>query len=366
MTTVADLAAWMEDFAPLRLAEGWDNVGLLLGDPAATVEKVMTCLTVTPTSASEAIDEGANLIVSHHPVWFKPVQRLRSDQADGFLWSLARAGVSVYSPHTAFDNTNGGINDFLCETLGLVDVRPLKPGAGREATKVVVFTPDGDREAVLSAAFEAGAGRIGDYEQCSFSTEGVGTFFGLEGTTPTVGESGRREEARERRIEVVCPGARLAAVLAAIRRAHSYEEPAIDVYPTIVPEDAVGVGRVGRLAGPMTLDEFARRVRERLPATGLQCVGAPDRRVERVAVACGGADDFVGDAARSGADVFLTGEARFHRALEAESRGIGLIVAGHHATERPAVEMLAARIGDDFPGVTVWASRSEHDPLRTP
>ncbi|MEW4571078.1 Nif3-like dinuclear metal center hexameric protein [Tautonia sp. JC769] len=365
MTTVADLAAWMEDFAPLRLAEDWDNVGLLLGDPGETVEKVMTCLTVTPTSASEAIDEGADLIVSHHPVWFKPVQRLRSDQADGFLWSLARAGVSVYSPHTAFDNTSGGINDFLCETLGLVDVRPLKPGAELEATKVVVFTPDEDREAVLSAAFRAGAGRIGDYVECSFSTEGVGTFFGLEGTNPTVGESGHREVAREQRIELVCPKARLAAVLSAIRQAHGYEEPAIDVYPTIVRDDTAGVGRVGRLAAPMTLADFANRVRERLAASGLQFVGRPDRRVERVAVACGGADDFVGDAARSGADVFLTGEARFHRALEAEAKGIGLIVAGHHATERPAVEMLADRLGKCFSDVTVWASRRELDPLQT-
>ncbi|WP_152050000.1 Nif3-like dinuclear metal center hexameric protein [Tautonia marina] len=366
MTTVADLAAWMDDFAPPRLAESWDNVGLLLGDPHATVEKVMTCLTITPESASEAIEEGANLIVSHHPVWFKPVQRLRSDQADGFLWSLARAGVSIYSPHTAFDNTKGGINDFLCETLGLIDVGPLKPGAEQQATKVVVFTPEADREAVLSAAFGAEAGRIGDYVECSYTIEGFGTFLGLEGTNPTVGQSGRREVAREQRIEVVCPGERLAGVLAAIRAAHSYEEPAIDVYPTIVRDDTAGVGRVGRLSEPMTLDAFARRVRERLPATSLQCVGAPDRRVERVAVACGGADDFVGDAARSGADVFLTGEARFHRALEAEAKGIGLIVAGHHATERPAVEMLATRIGRSFPDVTVWASRREHDPLWTP
>ncbi|WP_169975123.1 Nif3-like dinuclear metal center hexameric protein [Tautonia rosea] len=366
MTTVADLAAWMDTFAPLRLAEDWDNVGLLLGDPGASVQNVMTCLTVTPESAAEAIDKGANLIVSHHPVWFKPVQRLRSDRADGFLWSLARAGISIYSPHTAFDNTKGGINDFLCETLGLVEVRPLKPGVEHQATKVVVFTPESDREAVLLAAFGAGAGRIGEYVECSYTTEGFGTFLGLEGTNPTFGESGKREMAREQRIEVVCPRSSLAEVLAAIRTAHSYEEPAIDVYPTIVRDEAEGVGRVGRLAEPMTLDAFAKRVRERLPATGLQYVGAPERRVERVAVACGGADDFLGDAARSGADVFLTGEARFHRALEAEAKGIGLIVAGHHATERPAVEMLASRIGKDFPNLTVWASANEHDPLRTP
>lgn len=363
-TTVAELAAWMEAFAPLRLAEDWDNVGLLLGDPGAGVEKVMTCLTVTPESASEAIDEGAGLIVSHHPVWFKPVQRLVKAGADGFLWSLARAGVGIYSPHTAFDNTRGGINDFLCETLGLVEIGPLKPVAGRDECKVVVFTPESDREGVLSAAFREGAGRIGDYTECSYTTEGFGTFLGLEGTNPTVGRAGRREHAEEQRIEVVCPRSNVPGVLAAIRDAHSYEEPAIDVYPTIVRDESIGVGRIGRLPEPTSLGELAGRVRERLPAPCLQCAGEPDRRVEQVAVACGGADDFVGDAAKAGADVFVTGEARFHRALEAEARGIGLIVAGHHATERPAVEMLADRIGRAFPGLVVWASRQERDPLR--
>lgn len=363
-TTVADLAQWMEEFAPLRLAEDWDNVGLLLGDPGATVEKVMTCLTVTPESASEAIGEGAGLIVSHHPVWFKPVQRLVKSGADGFLWDLARAGVGIYSPHTSFDNTKGGINDFLCETLGLIEVGPLKPGASREECKVVVFTPESDREVVLSAAFGAGAGRIGDYDECSYSTEGFGTFLGLEGTNPTVGTSGTRELAKEQRIEVVCPIGRLPGVLAAIRAAHSYEEPAIDVYPTIVRDETRGAGRIGRLPEPTSLGALARRIRDRLPAPCLQAAGDMGRTVGRVAIACGGADDFVGDAAKAGADVFVTGEARFHRALEAEARGIGLIVAGHHATERPAVEMLAGRIGKAFPDLIVWASRQERDPLR--
>lgn len=366
MTTVADLASWMEAFAPTRLAEDWDNVGLLMGDPGAAVERVMTCLTVTPESASEAVDEGAQLIVSHHPIWFKPVQSLRADRSDGFLWSLARAGVALYSPHTAFDNTRGGINDFLCETLGLAEVGPLKASPPRQECKVVVFTPESDREAVLSAAFGEGAGRIGEYVECSYTLEGSGTFLGLEGTNPTVGQSGRREVAREQRIEFVCPMSRLPRVLDAVRRAHSYEEPAIDVFPTIARDESAGVGRIGRLPAPTTLRELAGRVRDRLPAPGLQFVGPPDRTVERLAVACGGADDFVRDAARAGADAFLTGEARFHRALEAEASGIGMIVAGHHATERPAVEMLAGRIGEAFPGLSAWASRRESDPMQCP
>ncbi len=211
MRTVSEISAWMERFAPKRLAESWDNVGLLLGDPSARVERVMTCLTVTPESASEAIDESAGLIVSHHPILFRPTQQIRADRSDSApVWNLARAGVAVYSPHTAFDNTEGGINDGLARRLRLDAVKSLRPPPPSPRFKVVVFTPQSDREAVLNAAFSAGAGRIGDYQECSFSTGGHGTFFGTEGTEPTVGEAGRRERVREWKVEFVCPGDRLA------------------------------------------------------------------------------------------------------------------------------------------------------------
>jgi putative NIF3 family GTP cyclohydrolase 1 type 2 len=162
MTTVADLFAWLEGFAPARLAESWDNVGLLFGDPSAEVTRVMTCLTVTPRSADEAIAEGAQAIVSHHPVLFKATKTLRADRPEtAHLWRLARAGVAILSPHTAFDNTVGGINDGLAGRIGLVEVEALRPALPSSRSKVVVFAPKLDREAVRSAAFAAGAGRIG-------------------------------------------------------------------------------------------------------------------------------------------------------------------------------------------------------------
>jgi dinuclear metal center YbgI/SA1388 family protein len=364
-TAVRDVEQWLDRFAPSRLAESWDNVGLLWGDPDAAVNRVMTCLTVTPPTAFEAIHERAELIVSHHPVLFRAVKRVVASQPDnGMLWHLARAGVSVLSPHTAFDNTEGGINDGLARRLGLVDVQPLRPTAPTGAFKVVVFTPESDHEAVLAAAFRAGAGRIGAYEECSFSIPGMGTFFGAEGANPTVGQAGRRESVQEQRVELVCPAGRLSAVLSAVRSAHSYEEPAIDVYPLHVEPGAPGAGRVGRLDPPSTLGTFARDVARALDAPGLRFVGESDRPVGRVAIVCGAGDDFLGEAVRAGADVLLTGEARFHRALEAESLGLGLIVAGHHATERPGVEDLAASLAGAFPGLVVWPSRREHDPLR--
>jgi dinuclear metal center YbgI/SA1388 family protein len=367
MTTVADLAAWLEGFAPRTLAEEWDNVGLLWGDPAASVARVMTCLTVTPATADEAIAAGAGAIVSHHPVLFRAVKAIRADVPEtGFLWNLARAGTAILSPHTSFDNTRGGINDGLAERLGLRDVRPLRAGVPSKRFKVVVFAPPKDREAVLAAAFASGAGRIGAYDECSFTTAGRGTFFGTDGANPTIGEAGRRETVREWRVEVVCPGDHLAKSLVAIRSAHSYEEPAIDVYPlTDGPADGPGEGRIGSLPVAESLATLSRRVKETLRAGSLSFVGDPDRRVATLALACGAGDDFLGDAHAAGADAFLTGEARFHRALEAEALGLGLIVAGHHATERPGVEDLARRIEAAFPGVDVWASRREADPLRS-
>jgi len=377
MTTVADVIGWLEQFAPARLAESWDNVGLLWGDPTELVQRVMTCLTVTPATAAEAIQEQAALIVSHHPVLFREVKKIRADLPEtGHLWKLARTGIAIASPHTAFDNTHQGINDILCRRLGLVDVAPLRPFADStrdpatdsRSFKVVVFTPESDRDVVSSAAFQAGAGRIGAYEECSFAIPGEGTFFGTEAANPSVGERGRRETVRELRLEVVCPAGRLTDVLAVIRGHHSYEEPAIDVYPLhenkAAASPCAGAGRIGRLIEPCGLEEFALSTGRRLGGITVGMVGDPKRRVQQVAVACGAGDDFLKDAAAAAANVLLTGEARFHRAIEAQTLDIGLLTAGHYATERLGIEELAGMIALAFPNLTVWPSRNERDPIR--
>ena len=347
-----------------RLAEPWDNVGLIWGDPAAPVERVMTCLTVTPTTAAEAIDDQANLIVSHHPILFREVKKIRADWPEtGYLWRLARGGDRGRQPTHCLRQYPKRDQRPDLRAARAPRCRVVAAGAGmveRSATaaacsfKVVVFTPESEREAVSSAAFRAGAGRIGAYEECSFAIPGEGTFFGTETANPTIGERGRRETVRELRLEFVCPLPKLAGVLAAIRASHSYEEPAIDVYPlaragTRRPVRLRASGRIGRLARPRSLAELASAVDR---ALGITVVGA-GRRTRSASrapgVACGAGDDFLKDAARAGADALLTGEARFHRGIEAETLGIGLLVAGHYATERPGVEFLAGQIGRAFP-----------------
>jgi dinuclear metal center YbgI/SA1388 family protein len=325
----------------------------------------MTCLTVTPESAAEAIETGAQLIITHHPILFRPVKRLTTANPEGrMLLGLIRSCVAVYSPHTAFDNTTGGINEMLARRLELSELGPLRRGKESQDFKVVVFVPDADLDRVADAMFSAGAGHIGQYSQCSFRLNGVGTFFGSESTSPTVGQKGRREEVPEWRLESVCSQACMAAVIRAIRQSHSYEEPAFDVYPLKAGPPTMGEGRVGRLPQLLALGELAQRTKLQLKATHVQMMGDPQRPVERVAVVCGAGGEFVADAVAASVDVLLTGELRFHDYLAAQAANLALLLPGHYATERFGVEELAVCLQKQWPGLDVWASRRERDPVQ--
>ena len=363
MHTVADIRAFLDEFAPPNLAASWDNVGLLLGDPAAQVERIMTCLTVTDDVVAEAVAESVQLLVSHHPILFRPIQRLTTTDPEGKrLLRLARAGVAVFSPHSAFDNCRGGINDILARRLGLSDVEPLRFAEGLRQCKIVVFVPDSDLERVADALFAAGAGKIGEYSQCSFRLAGTGTFFGSEATNPTIGDKGRREQVSEWRLEAICPEALVDPVIAAMRRAHSYEEPAYDVVPLRSAKGPGGFGRVGKLARPTSLAQLSALVKTQLQAGYVHLVGQPDRIVERLAIACGAGGDFLADAVQARADVFLTGEMRFHDILAAQSQGLALVLPGHYATERCGIEELATLLQERFPTLRIWPSRQEREP----
>jgi dinuclear metal center YbgI/SA1388 family protein len=375
MITVASLVEYLEQLAPPELAAGWDNAGLLLGDRAAAVQRAMTCLTITPEVAQEAIESKAQLIVTHHPILFKPVQRLTAETAEGrMVLSLAQAGVAVYSPHTAFDSALGGINDLLAKKLELTEVVPLRRRNGGPEYKLVVFVPDKDLARVSDALFSAGAGQIGQYSQCSFRLAGTGSFFGSESSQPTIGQKGRREEVSEWRLEVICPEARLSEAVAAMRAAHSYEEPAFDIYrlqsvsapSPLFPlsREERGEGRLGRLPEPTSLATLARKVKAGLSAGLVQTVGNLNDNVTRVAIACGAGHEFLRDAIQAKAEVFLTGEVHFHDFLAAQAHGLSLLLPGHYATEHFGIEELAARIKERWSELQVWASEKETDPLR--
>ena len=261
MTDLQAICDFLDNFAPLELAEDWDNVGLLVGDRTQAVSRIMTCLTVTPTSVEEAIREQAQLIVTHHPLPFRPLKRLTTESTPGrMLLALIGAGIAVYSPHTAFDSAAAGINRQLADGLGLNDIEPLAP------------------------------------------------------------------------------------------------KP--------LDSGGLGSGRRGVLAQAVTVSELAGRLKAFLSLGGLHIVGQPDRTVRRVAVACGAAGEFLELAISEGCDALVLGETNFHTCLEAEASGVALLLPGHYASERFAVETLAQRVGQQFSELTVWASRDERDPLR--
>jgi dinuclear metal center YbgI/SA1388 family protein len=358
------LLSTLQELAPLDLAEDWDNVGLLLGDDAADVSAVMTCLTLTPDVAEEAVREHVGLVVTHHPLMFKPVQRISSATSEGaMIVSLLKHGVAVYSPHTAWDNAPQGINQQLAELLELQNIKPLRPRPCEEQVQIVTFVPIDHRLAVQKALWDAGAGVIGDYRECSYHVSGTGTFYGTESAHPTIGQKGRLEQVAEDRLEVVCPAHLLSKALERLRQAHPYEEPAIDVYPRRSLPSNSGAGRTGDLPQPMPLGGLNRLVCERLKTPVTPFVGEADQMISRLGIACGAAAEFARNAQRAGCQVLLTGEARFHACLEARTSGFGLIIPGHYATERPGTERLAELLAIKHAELNVVASRVECDPL---
>lgn len=365
MTSVRDVCNWLKELAPLQLAEEWDNVGLLLGNETAEIKRMITCLTLTSEVAAEAVSSGTGLILTHHPVLFKAVKRITADTAEGkMLLQLIRHEIAVYSPHTAWDNSASGINQQLAELLELQEIKPLRAQAAADQMKIVTFVPAQQLDQVREAIWNAGAGVIGNYQKCSFNLQGTGTFYGSDAANPVVGQSGRLEQVEEVRLEVVCSAKLLEQVLTALRLTHPYEEPAVDVYPLKSPAPGGGSGRTGTLAVPITLAELNRRIGSLLRQPYVQFVGDPSRLVTRVGIACGAAAEFLRDARRAGCQAFLTGEARFHSCLEAREHDMGMILPGHYATERFAMETLARRLSQAFPEIGVTASEQEQDPLR--
>lgn len=377
MLTVGTIATFLNKFAPLELAEEWDNVGLLVGDRHLPVQRVLTCLTLTPDVADEATNNQVQLIVTHHPVLFRPTQKLTADDPQGaMLLKLIASRIAVYSPHTGYDSAADGINQQLAERLGLSEIAPLRPASRASEYAVVCYVPEGHRNAVQQALWSAGAGEIGDYSKCSFFHSGTGTFLGSDTSNPTIGQAGEFEEVAEVRLEVKVRQGQLAAALQAMCAAHPYEEPAYFVHPLAESPvrkprgDAEGTGRCGRFdehngAGtPATLADFLLAVKEKLGIRLIAHSGDLTQAVTKVAIACGSGAELLRDALQQGCNVFLTGEARFHSFLEASSAAAALVSIGHYASERPALEQLAHFLGEQFPEIHAWASRNERDPVQ--
>lgn len=349
--TVGELFAFLDRFAPVSLAEEWDNVGLLCGDAEALVTKALVTLDITSDVVRQAARDGVQLVVSHHPVIFHPLRAVTARGPGAVPLKLAAAGVAAICMHTNLDVCAGGVNDALARALGLREPRVLLPMGREPFCKIVAFVPEEQAAAVREAMARAGAGRLGRYDGCAFTSLGEGTFRPLEGAHPFIGEAGRTETVREARVEVVCPRRCSGAVVAAMRAAHPYEEPAFDVFPDEGPGEEYGLGRVGSIGRETPLGTFARLVKERLGSSGVQVsdAGGPVRRAAVSSGACDG--DVLNAARRAGADTFVTGEIKHSLMLEALETGVNVVAAGHYETENVVCPVLQSRLAEAFPNV---------------
>ena len=365
---IQDLVGLIHKLYAPELAEDWDNVGLQVGDPGRPLDRVMVALDPGLAAVEAARDAGAQALVTHHPLLFKPVKRLTPDDAVGkVLWTAVRDDVAIVSAHTNLDCAVDGLNSWLAEKMGVEQAVPLQTVAG-DYLKLVVFVPVGHEEAVADALFSAGGGQIGAYDQCSFRSSGEGTFRPGPGTQPYIGAVGQREKTEEVRLETIIPKRKLLRVLEKMQKAHPYEEVAYDLLPLQNQVPGAGLGRIGKLAQQTTLGEFAARVKESLGCDHLRLIGADQMPVRKVAL-CGGSGAFLLQTAhRQGADVLVTGDVKYHEARQAEELGIALIDAGHFATEQLMIEQvtqsLQAAARQLNWGVAFEAYTGEEDPFR--
>lgn len=355
--------------APPSLAEAWDNSGLQLGDPTAEIRSIMVSLDATPAVMATALESGCNLLVTHHPLIFTPPKSISAATPLGAMIHTAiRNNLAVVSMHTNFDCAEGGMNDLLAERIGLSDCGPLQVTARAELAKLVVYVPSEQLESVRSALLPH-AEALGAYAGCSFSAPGEGTFTPLDGAHPFIGAVGSQERVAECRLELLVDRGRAPRAVKALLAAHPYEEPAFDLYPLLNEGRPSGLGRIGRLPGPLTLAELADHVRRELDAPGLRFVGAPDAQFSRVALCGGSGASLLRAARRAGAQVLVTGDVKYHDAREAEELGIALIDAGHFPTEIIMVEAVSRRLGallaqGGYGDCRVVPCRLERDPFR--
>lgn len=337
----------MEKLAPRRLAEIWDNPGLLVGSPGQEIHRILVCLDVRPEIAQRAVREKFDLIVAHHPLIFHPLKKIRTDLPEGRLLTvLLQGSVAVLAAHTNLDIAAGGVNDVLAERIGLDHLEPFKVTAQGELVKLAVYVPLKQAEAVRSAITAAGAGHIGRYSDCTFQVVGQGTFLPEEGTNPFIGEAGRLARVDEVRIETIFPVEREGRVLQAMKKAHPYEEPAYDLYSLRNPGREESLGRVGYLSAPLPVEDFAAEVKARIGADYVRLVRAGDRAVRKVALCSGSGAEFIEKAAILGCDAYVTGDVRYHDAQRAAALGMHVIDAGHFATEQIVVPVLARYLSE--------------------
>jgi len=357
-----DIAKFLEEFAPLKLQESYDNSGLLIGSHDLEINKAIITLDVTDDVLNEAITKKCELVIAHHPLIFKGLKSLTGkNYVEKLVVKAIKNDIAIYAIHTNLDNIKNGVNGKLAEMLGLINTRILV-AERNDLKKLVTFCPHDHSEKVRTAMFNAGAGQIGNYNCCSYNLEGEGTFRAMEGTKPYVGKVGEIHFEKETRIETIVPDYKLGKVIKAMLDAHPYEEVAYDVYPLDNANPTTGAGMIGELPKETDAGEFLLNVKEILNSKVLKFNSTIERKIKKVAF-CGGSGSFLIDSAfHSGADLFITGDVKYHDFFDHQEKMI-IVDAGHYETEQFTKELLYAILKEKFPSFALLISSTDTNPV---
>jgi dinuclear metal center YbgI/SA1388 family protein len=359
--SVANIARCLEEFAPLAFQESYDNSGLIVGDPNMEVKKCLLSLDCTPEVVQEAIDKGCNMIISHHPIVFTGLKKMTGKSYVERAVILAiKNDVALYACHTNLDNVANGVNGKISEKLKLQGTRILHKKA-HTLSKVAVYVPHESLSDVVGAMNKAGAGHIGNYDNCSFRTDGYGTYRPLEGANPRLGTIGKLEEVAEAKLELICPSHLLNPVIRAMQAAHPYEEVAYDVIG-MANQWEMGSGMIGTLEEAMAPDDFLKYLKVAMDCQTIK-YSPVSKKIKKVAV-CGGAGSFLVKAALSlKADAFITSDMKYHEFFDAEA-GLMICDIGHFESEKFTIEIFAQVLGDKYPNFALLFSDVNTNPIK--
>ena len=360
---VKDITDHLEAIAPLQHQESYDNSGLIVGNSQTELSKVLITLDVTEEVIAEAIESGANLIVAHHPLIFKGIKKVNNTHwIDRCIVKAIKNDICIYAIHTNLDNIINGVNMKIAERIGLTNTKILSPKKGT-LLKLVTYVPIKDKKKVENALFESGAGSIGNYDECSFELVGKGNFKPNKDTNPTIGKSGSKETVAEVRLEVILPSDREYAVMNALKSAHPYEEVAYYLSVTQNDNQELGAGMIGELPTPQPADEFLASLKTSMKTNCIRHTKISKDNVSKIAV-CGGSGSFLlGAAIRQQADVFITGDFKYHEFFDADDK---LIIAdiGHYESEQFTKGLLYDILSKKFANIALRLSEVETNPIK--
>lgn len=360
---VKEITSIIEEFAPLGYQESYDNAGLIIGSPTSSVKGVLVCVDVTPEVIDDAIAQNANLIISHHPVIFSGLKRLTGESfTEQTVIKAIEKGIALYSAHTNLDSVWNGVSMAIANRLGLNELAILDP-ASDQLVKLITFVPNKDAQTVRMALFTAGAGQIGEYDQCSYNTEGTGTFRASDKTNPHVGSKGDLHFESEERVEVIVPKPILSRVINALLKAHPYEEVAYDIFPLLNKNPRAGIGMVGMLNEPENEKSFLEKIKKIFNANCIRHTALFGKDIKRVAFCGGSGSNLLSKAISANADIFITSDMKYHQFFDANGK---IIIAdiGHFESEQFTVDIFYELLTKKLPNFAVLKTNVKTNPIK--